>query len=70
MLKHYRQLLFRHTPLHYLGPLLNEFLVDVYSAVEDQKLLFVKYNQKKVCPCRDLSNDNPGRVFLPASFTV
>ena len=58
MLKHYRQLLFRHTPLHYLSPLFNEFLVDVYSEVEDPKLSFVKYNQKKVCPRRDLSNDN------------
>ena len=29
------------------GPLVNEFLVDVYSCIEDQRLSFHAYNQDK-----------------------
>ena len=30
-----------------LGPLVNEFLIDVYSCIEDQRLSFHAYNQDK-----------------------
>ena len=49
MLMYYRQILLRHEPLQYLGPLLMELLVDCYSGIEEQRLNYLRFNQKNIC---------------------
>ena len=49
MLKFYRQILLRHDWLHYCGALLNEFLVEIYGAIEQERLVYIALNQKKIC---------------------
>lgn len=75
MLKYYRQFVLRCAILHHLGSLLNEFIVDFYSAVEEQRLTFLRFNQLKICRRHELlpggvipEDWDPGRTFLPASF--
>lgn len=41
------QLLMTEPRFEKLGPLVNEFLIDVYSCIEDQRLSFHAYNQDK-----------------------
>ncbi|GAV01187.1 hypothetical protein RvY_11936 [Ramazzottius varieornatus] len=54
-LAYYRQLLMRHKPMHKLGSLLKEFLVDIFSAVETDRLNFKLKRQKRVVRKGDLS---------------
>lgn len=41
------QLLLREPRFQKLGPLVNEFLIDVFSCIEDQRLSFHAFNQDK-----------------------
>ena len=52
----YRQLLMRQETLHLLGPLLNEYIVDIFSAVETDRLNFLRVHQKQVMKKGDLAN--------------
>ena len=52
----YRQLLMRQETLHLLGPLLNEYIVDIFSAVETDRLNFLRVHQKQVMKKGDLVN--------------
>ena len=69
MLQFYRQMVFRCKALHLLGRLFNEFCVDIYSAIEENRLNWIRHNQTKISKRQNLqfSNDE-GRIFLPASF--
>ena len=77
----YRQLLMRHEPLHSLGPLLNEYIVDIFSAVETDRLNFSRiHHQEEVMKKGDLAklkddetinaegNVKIGRVYLSSEF--
>ena len=69
MLTYYRQIILRCEALHILGRLLNEFCVDMYSAIENNRLGWIRHNQQKILRKSDLDDRNEeGRVFLPASF--
>lgn len=69
MMMFYRQIILRCVALMALGRLLNEFCVDIFSCVEEQRLSWIRHNQSKICRQQDLqTNSNDGRVFLPASF--
>lgn len=41
------QLLVREPRFQQLGPLVNEFLIDIYSCIEDERLKFHAFNQEK-----------------------
>lgn len=71
MLRYYRQHIFRNTMLHNFGGIFNEFLVDGFSAVIEERLNFLRWNQLRICPRSQLQNninEVPGKTFLPASF--
>ena len=69
MLLFYRQLVLRCSTLHLFGRLFNEFCVDIFSAIEENRLNWIRYNQSKILRKEDLSDFNEvGRVFLPSSF--
>ena len=69
MLQFYRQMVLRCTALHLLGRLFNEFCVDIFSAIEENRLGWIRLNQSKICKRQDLQFSNTdGRIFLPASF--
>ena len=75
------QLVLRELPFQQLGPLVNEFLIDVFSAIEDQRLSFPAHNQEKYRTSlhhaaansrlprslRDSSRP-PDRIIIPSSF--
>ena len=82
-LSFYRQLLLRHKPLHMMGPLLNEYMVDFFSTIESERLDFLRSQQKYVAKCNDVAqllywrNDDSvrgegevkcGRVYLSSEF--
>ncbi|GAU89083.1 hypothetical protein RvY_01678 [Ramazzottius varieornatus] len=79
-LAYYRHLLMRHKSMHMLGPLLNEFVVDIFSAVETDRLDYLRKQQKRVVEKDDLSklrSDETtsadgevkiGRVYLTSEF--
>jgi hypothetical protein len=63
-----RQVVMRRKHLHAMGPLLNEFLLDVASNIEDDRLRWIKKNQKTVQRgARNLPADSK-RVVVPPSF--
>lgn len=76
------QLLLTEPRFEKLGPLVNEFLIDVFSCIEDQRLSFHAYNQDKYKtsvhhasasariprPRRDKAV-GADRVIIPSSFT-
>lgn len=75
------QLLVREPRFQQLGPLVNEFLIDVYSCIEDQRLTFHALNQDKYrtslhrnsavarVPRSPRSPSAPAdRVTIPSSF--
>ena len=69
MSKFYRQILLRCETLHLLPRLLNEFCVDMFSAIENNRLGWIRHNQQKILKQSDLQGSNEeGRIFLPASF--
>ena len=69
MMMFYRQILLRCETLHLLPRLLNEFAVDMFSAIENNRLGWIRHNQHKIIRKEDLhSSDDQGRIFLPASF--
>ena len=69
MLQFYRQMVLRSKALHLLGRLFNEFIVDIYSGIEENRLNWIRRNQSNICKKQDLqlSNDE-GRIYLPSSF--
>ena len=69
MLMYNRQIILRSKVLHLLGGLMNEYVVDIFSGIEDERLNWIRFNQQKICKRTDLENgEQTGRVFLPASF--
>ena len=76
------QLLLREPRFQKLGPLVNEFLIDVFSCIEDQRLSFHAFNQDKYTtsvhhasvsariprPRRD-NTVSADRIIVPSSFT-
>ena len=69
MMQFYRQMVLRCTALHLLGRLFNEFCVDIYSAIEENRLSQIRLNQSKICKKQDFKFSNTeGRIFLPAFF--
>ena len=80
MLQFYRQILLRHKVLHSLGGLLNEFIVDFFSAIECDRLEYLRKLQQSVTPKKALltylsddtiSGDGGakcGRVYLSSEF--
>ena len=80
MLQFYRQILLRHKLLHNFGGLLNEFLVDFFSAIECDRLEYLRKLQQSVTPKKALvaylSDDTIagdggakcGRVYLSSEF--
>ena len=76
------QLLVREPRFQQLGPLVNEFLIDVFSCIEDQRLSFHAHNQDKYRTSvhhasvaarvpRPVRDKAPGveRIIVPSSFT-
>lgn len=76
------QLLFREPRFRKLGPLVNEFLIDVFSCIEDQRLSFHAHNQDKYRtsmhnasavarrPQRTLSQPHSvDAIIIPSSFS-
>ncbi|CAM9982092.1 unnamed protein product, partial [Ectocarpus sp. 4 AP-2014] len=76
------QLLVRERRLQQLGPLVNEFLIDVFSCIEDQRLAFHAHNQDKYrtslhhnsalsrIPRSLATTSAPAdRVIIPSSFS-
>ena len=69
MLMYNRQILLRSNVLHLLGGFMNEYTVDIFSGIEDERLNWIRFNQQQICKKTDLeSGEQAGRVFLPASF--
>ena len=69
MLMFYRQMVLRCSTLHLFGSFFNEFCVDIFSAIEENRLNWIKFNQSKILRKEDLNDPHElGRVFLPASF--
>ena len=75
-LAYYRQIILRHNHLHLFGSLLNEFAINFFTAVEEQRLEYIRNNQLRGCQ-QDLINDetiegegdmDSSKVYLPASF--
>ena len=54
MLIFYRQIILRCKTLHMLARLFNEFCVDIFSAIENNRLGWVRHNQQKIMKKMDL----------------
>ena len=69
MLMFYRQMVLRCSTLHISGRLFNEFPVDIFSAIEENRLNWIRFNQSKIIRKEDLDDPNEvGQVFLLSSF--
>ena len=74
--EYYRQRLLSEPRFGLLGRLLNEYLVDMFSSVEDNRLNYVREHvQSRIAARRELDETieaeggaRAGRVYLPASF--
>ena len=69
--KYAKQFILRNKALKYLSGLCNEFPLDMFSAVTDQKLFFLRNHSSKICQKKELgvgNDNNPGKTFLPSSF--
>lgn len=73
----YRQMVLRHPHVPLLGRLVNEYLLDGFSRIEEERLGWIRYNQKKFnIASRNQILDETiaaelpqiGKVYLPASF--
>ncbi|XP_055342715.1 uncharacterized protein LOC129591184 [Paramacrobiotus metropolitanus] len=73
----HRQMILRHKILHYFGGLFNEFIVDMYSSVEEKRLDYIRENQLRYIKENDLLFDetinadgpiNSSKIYLPDSF--
>ena len=75
-MEYYRQRLLTEPRFGLLGRLLNEYLVDIFSSVEDNWLNYVRQHvQTRIAARLELDETieaeggaRAGRVYLPASF--
>ena len=75
-LEYYRHLLLTEVRFGLLGRLLNEYLVDMFSSIEDSRLNYIRQHvQTRIAARRELDETinaeggaRAGRVYLPSSF--
>lgn len=74
-IQYYKQRLLCEPRFQQLGRVGNEYMCDMYSRVEDERLDFIRKSKKKEAdlfrdPCHEFDEDDDGEDFnLPASFT-